>query len=169
MTNNGHERPGEQPTIEERVQWGRVFSARASSIGVADGDVLNLVLENPPDSGVNLLTVAPSFSSHAGSFIEKIENPTIDASGSTVPVRNKNLSSDRESKATAETGGTYSGGVSRGTETVGSSSGGGGGGSVGSVDLSLRLGEGDSAQYRMESDSASNDLSITVNFIEEKI
>lgn len=169
MTNNGHIRAGESPSIEERVEWGRVYSVRTYQADVASGNEISLVLSNPADSGVNLLTVAPSFSSQAGSFVEKIENPTIDASGTAVPIRNKNLGSDRVSQASAETGGTYSGGESRGIEVVGSSAGGGGGGTIGSVDLSLRLGEGDIAQYRMESGSAGNDMSIALNFIEDPV
>lgn len=169
MTNNGHKRPGESPSVEERVEWGRVFSVRTNANAVADGSSLNLVLSNPPDSGVNLLTVAPGFSSHAAAFIEKIENPTIDASGTAVDIRNKNLGSSRESAASAETGGTYSGGTSRGIEAVGSSAGGGSGGALGAVDLSLRIPEGGSARYRMESDASNNDLSIAVNFIEDPV
>jgi hypothetical protein len=126
------------------------------------------VLQNPSDSGVNLLTVAPSFNAAGKAYTEKIENPTIDTAGTAITPRNKNLESGRTSKANAEFSGTYSGGTSRNRQVIGSgAASGGAGGSVGSIDLSLRINPGESVQYRLESQANGNDLSISVAFVEE--
>lgn len=168
MVENGNSRPGTTPIIEKRIDNGRVFSIRQLFTSVSSGTTRNIVLSNPPESDVNLLTVAPTFTASGKAYVQKYENATIDTSGTAITPRNKNLMSSRAATAEAETGGTYSGGTSRGREVIGSGAASGGvGGSIGSIDLSLRLDPGASVRYAIESQANSNDMSISVTFVEE--
>jgi len=172
MVENGNTRPNGTPSIEKRIDNGRVFSIReVDKAGIGDGQTFSVVLSNPPSSDVNLLTVAPSVDVTGEAFIEKIENPTIDTPGDSITPRNKNLKSSRTSSATAEAGGqnftgVFSGGTSRGESVVGGQSS-KQAGSVGQVDLSLRIDPGNAVQYKIESNSSSNIVSIQVAFVEE--
>ena len=172
MVENGNSRPNGIPNIEKRIDNGRVFDAReVDKSGIGDGQTFSLVLSNPADSGVNLLTVSPNVSTTGEAFFEKIENPSIDTAGDTVEIQNKNLDSDRSSVATVEAGGTnftgvFSGGTSRGEEVIGGQSA-KQPGAIGDVDLSLRIGPGHSMQYKVESNSSSNIPSINIAFVEE--
>jgi hypothetical protein len=172
MVENGNSRPNGTPNIEKRIDNGRVFSAReVDSTGIGDGGTFSVVIQNPADSGVNLLTIAPQVSTTGEAFFEKIENPTIDTAGDTVAIRNKKVGYQRSPHATAEAGGTnftgaFSGGTSRGRQVVGGQSA-KQAGSIGAADLSLRLNPGESVQYKVESNSSSNIVSVNVAFVEE--
>lgn len=174
MVENGNKRPDGVPNIEQRIDNGRVFSAReVDATGIGDGGTFSVVLSNPSDSGVNLLTVAPQVSVTGEAFFEKIENPTIDTAGDAVTIRNKKVGYTRTPHATAEAGGTnftgvFSGGTSRGRQVVGGQSSKQAGG-IGSADLSLRLNPGESVQYKVESNSSSNIVSVNVAFVEEPV
>ena len=172
MVENGNSRPDGTPSIEQRIDNGRIFTIRGiDESGIGDGDTFSVLLTNPSDSGVNLLTVAPSISVTGEAFIEKIENPTIDTAGETLTPRNKKLESNRTAHGTAQTGGTnqtgsFSGGTSRGRQIVGGQSS-KQAGSVGDIDLSLRIDPGSAIQYKVESNSSSNIVSVSVAFVEE--
>ena len=168
MADEGHRRTNGILSAEERIKFGRVFTTRQIFLGIGDGTARNLVLSNPADSDVSLLTISPNFASSAESFAEKISNPTIDAAGTAITPKNKRVGDNRTAIATVETGGTYSGGTSRGQEVVGSSgASGGAGGSIGDVDLALEIPPGNKVQYRLESDATGNDMSIALSWIEE--
>lgn len=170
MVENGNARPDGVPPIEKRIDNGRVFSVRQLFTSVGSGNARSVVIENPADSGVNLLTVAPAFQASGKAYPEKLSNVTIDTSGTSITPRNKNLTSSRTAHANVEFGGTYTGGTSRGREVIGSGAASGGqGGGVGAVDLSLRIDPGSNIQYKIESQSTGNDLSITVAFVEEPL
>lgn len=174
MVETGNHRPNGIPHIESRIDNERVFSAKqADRTGIGDGGTFSLVLSNPADSEVNLLTISPQVTVTGEAFFEKIENPTIDTAGDTVAPQNKHVGSTRAAHATVQAGGTnftgvFSGGTSRGEEVLG-----GGSakqvGSIGQVDLSLRVNPGESVQYQIESNSASNIVSISLSFVEEPI
>lgn len=174
MVQNGNSRPDGTPTIEQRIDNERVFSVRhTDKTGIGDGGTFSIVLSNPAGSGVNLLTVAPSAGVTGEAFFEKIENPTIDTAGDTVPARNKKLGAVKSANGTAEAGGTnftgvFSGGTSRGTTVVGGQSS-KQAGAIGPIDLSLRLNPGESIQYKIESNSSSNIVSVNVAFVEEPV
>lgn len=168
MVENGNIRPGLVEPIEVRIDNGRVFSVRQLFTGIDSGNSRSVVVSNPEGSGVNLLTVAPSFQSSAKAYPEKIINPTIDVAGTSITPRNKNISSSRTAITNAEFGGTYSGGTSRGREVIGSGAASGGvGGQLGAINLSLRIDPGDSVQYKLESRANGNDLGVSLAFIEE--
>jgi len=174
MVENGNTRPDGIPNIEKRIDNGRVFTIRETDTsGIGDGGTFSIVLSNPSDSVVNLLTVAPSITTTGEAFVEKIENPSIDTAGDTITPRNKKVGYSRNSHATAEAGGTnftgvFSGGTSRGQTVVGGQSA-KSPGSIGSIDLSLRIDPGESVQYKIESNSSSNIVSIDVAYIEEPV
>lgn len=168
MTKEGFRRPNGTPSSELRIKQGRIFTIRQNWNGIADGTARNVVVDNPADSGVSMLTISPNFASSAESFAEKITNPAIDTSGTSITPRNKNLGASRTTNVSAETGGTYSGGTSRGQEVVGSSAeSGGGGGAIGVSDFALEIPPGNTVQYRIESDASSNDMSIALSWVEE--
>lgn len=170
MVENGNSRPDGIPPIEKRIDNSRVFTVRRLFTGIGSGTARSIVISNPPGSGVNLLTVSPRFAASGKAYPEKISNPTIDTSGTAITPQNKNTASGRTSQANVETGGTYSGGTSRGREIIGSGAASGGqGGSIGAADLSLRLNPGEIMQYRIESQATGNDMSVTISFIEEPV
>jgi hypothetical protein len=174
MVQNGNFRPRVVADIETRIDNGRVYSAReADRTGIGDGGTFSIVLSNPAGSGYALLTTQPSVTVGGESFFEKIENPTIDTAGDAVAKRNKHVNFDRPGVATVEAGGTnftgvFSGGTTRGTTIVGGQTG-KAPGSTGDVDLALRIDPGEAIQYKIESNSASNRVSIGVTYIEEPI
>lgn len=174
MVETGNSRPNGIPNVEKRIDNGRVFTAKhADKKGIGDGGTFSLALTNPVDSGVNLLTIAPQGSVTGEAFFEKIETPTIDTAGDTVSIRNKNIGSDRNAHATVEAGGTnfsgvFSGGDSRGAEVLGGGSA-RQSGSIGRIDLSVRIDPGESIQYKIESNSSSNIVSISLAFVEEPV
>lgn len=169
----GERRPGRGRSLtEERIDNGRIFSVRELNASNGNGDTFSVVVTNPSGSGVDLITVAPKFTSSAQTYVEKIMNPTIDTTGTALTLRNKSLASGRTPKATAQTGGTgltgaFSGGTSRGQEVVGGKSGSRIPGTLGPVDLSLKIPPDNSVQYKATSQSSGNDISISVSFIEE--
>jgi len=169
MAERGHRRTNGIPTSESRIMWGRVFSVRENWNGIGDGTSRNIVLTNPPDSGISMLTTSPNFAAEQAAFVEKIQNVTIDTAGTAITPLNKKVGDSRTSEIAAETGGSYSGGTSRGISTIGSNTGGGGAGAIGDVDLALEIPPGNNVQYRIESDSSGNDMSIGLNWIEEPV
>lgn len=174
MVQNGNFRPRVVADIETRIDNGRVFSAREiDTTGIGDGGTFSVVLSNPAGSGIALLTTEPSVRVSGEAFFEKLENPTIDTAGDTVSIRNKHIGFTRDSHTTAESGGTnftgaFSGGTSRGQELVGGQSS-KQAGTIGVVNLSNRIDPGDAIQYKVESNSSSNLVSIATTFIEEPI
>lgn len=172
MVENGNFRPRVVADIETRIDNGRVYSARqADQTGIGDGGTFSLLLENPADSGVFILTAEPAIRVTGEAFFEKIENPTVDTAGDTVPVRNKHIGFDRTGESAASAGGTnftgvFSGGTSRGVEIVGGQSA-KQAGSLGMIDLANRIDPGDSLQYKIESNSSSNLVSIALGYVEE--
>lgn len=174
MVQNGNFRPRVVSDIETRIDNGRVYSVRQiDTTGIGDGGTFSIVLSNPADSGMALLTTQPSIRVSGEAFFEKVENPTIDTAGDTVSVNNKNVAFPRPAEATVEAGGTnftgvFSGGTSRGQEIVGGQSS-KQAGTIGVVNLSNRIDPGQSLQYKVESNSSSNLVSIASTFIEEPI
>jgi hypothetical protein len=174
MVQNGNFRPRVVADIETRIDNGRVFISReADTSGIGDGGTFSLVLSNPAGSGIALLTTDPAVRVTGEAFFEKIENPTIDTAGDTVTQFNKHVAFARSPSATAEVGGTnftgvFSGGTSRGQDVVGGQSA-KQAGTIGAVNLSNRIDPGDAIQYKVESNSSSNLVSIAVTHIEEPI
>jgi len=172
MVQNGNFRPRVVADIETRIDNGRVYSARQiDTSGLGDGGTFSVVLTNPVDSGVFILTAQPTVRVTGEAFFEKIENPTVDTAGESVTIRNKRVGYGRTAESTAQAGGTnftgvFSGGVSKGREIVGGQSS-KQAGSLGTIDLSNRLDPGESIQYKIESNSSSNLASIALAFVEE--
>jgi hypothetical protein len=170
MAEQGTSRPNGLPSAELRIKQERIFQVRQLFTSIASGNARSIVLSNPADSDISLLTISPNFASSAESWAEKIENPTIDTAGTSLSVQNKNVGGTRTATATAETNGSYSGGTSRGRDVVGSSAGGGGaGGSVGEADLALEIPPGNSVQYSLESRASANNLSISLSWVEDPV
>lgn len=94
-------------SIDNGLFEGTEFVLGESSIGVADATNVNLLLENPSDSGRTLVTRSPSVRAGKRVNVRLDFNPTVDTAGEPSNVKSRRSDIENGSVANGYFGGTY--------------------------------------------------------------
>ena len=93
--------------LEKYAELGYVFMIAHRFEAVADGSSIELILENPSNSGKKTYIASIELVAGGETFIDCYKNSTINANGTEITPINKRFGSNIESVMRVEYGGTY--------------------------------------------------------------